>query len=248
MLRTLPPAGHSIQLKEIFRLIKKDTLGNNFLEDWFPDIPFYPVSSGSAALTLSLLSLKANSERTEVILPAYTCPSLVASVVKAGLTPVLCDLKPFSFQLDLKELSSKIGPKTLAVMAVHLFGIAENLAEISALTKPQGVYLVEDAAQSFGNRIDGEDSTYMGLGGDLSVLSFGRGKPLSLQSGGVVIVNNADLDESVPRAYRDLKEPNPWFFMPKYLLLAYSIFNFFPSQDALVSEVAAMVKTWRNFF
>ena len=226
MLRTLPPAGHPLRLRDVFSTIKGSREDGNFLEEWFPDIPLYPVSSGSAALTLSLLSLKAISKRTEVILPAYTCPSLVASVVKAGLTPVLCDLRPFSFQLDIKELSSKIGPNTLAVMAVHLFGIAENLAEISALTKPQGIFIVEDAAQSFGNKIDGEDSIYMGLGGDLSVLSFGRGKPLSLQSGGVVIVNNANLDESVRSAYRDLKEPNPWLFLPKYflLLIIYSIF------------------------
>jgi dTDP-4-amino-4,6-dideoxygalactose transaminase len=224
MLRTLPPAGHPLRLREIISIIKGSEEHGNFLDEWFPNIPIYPVSSGTAALTLALLSLKVNSKRTEVILPAYTCPSLVASVVKAGLTPVLCDLRPFSFQLDLERLSSKIGPKTLAVMAAHLFGLPEKLIELSALTRPQGVFLIEDSAQAFVNKIG--DGKYMESGGDLAVLSFGRGKPMSLLSGGAVIVNNPDLDESVSQAYRALKEPKPWLFLPKYFtsLFIYSIF------------------------
>jgi len=164
MLRTLPPAGHPLRLREIISVIQRNEENGNFLEELFPDIPNYLVSSGSAALTLSLLSIKSNLERTEVILPAYTCPSLVASVIKAGLKPVLCDLKPYSFQLDLEMVSSKIGPKTLAVMAVHLFGLPENLIELSALTRSHGVYLIEDAAQAFGNKLGDGDLELPGLG------------------------------------------------------------------------------------
>lgn len=226
MLRCFPPVGHSIQIGEILNTLLKDRNESVFLEKWISNLNFHLVSSGSTALTLSLQSISNISKRTEVLLPAYTCPSLVASVVRAGLEPVLCDLKPFSFQLDLESLSSKIGHKTLAVMAVHLFGIPENIVELKSLTIREGVFLIEDAAQAFGNKIDDGNLRYLGLDGDLSVLSFGRGKPMSLLSGGAVIVNNPDLNKSVDKAYRTLKEPSPWFFLPKYFLslFLYSIF------------------------
>src|SRR5205823_5971822 len=54
----------------------------------------FTVSSGKAALTLTLMALKAGSSKCDVIIPAYTCFSVPAAVLKAGLRPVLCDIDP----------------------------------------------------------------------------------------------------------------------------------------------------------
>lgn len=238
MLRTLPAVGHPIRLREIFQAFLGNSNQRTFLKKWTSDSQFFLVSSGSAALTLSLRSLSHDSKRAEVLLPAYTCPSLIASVIKAGLEPVLCDLKPYSFQMDLNHLASKIGPNTLAVIAVHLFGIPDDILALKELTQKKGIILIEDAAQAFGNRLTSDSSPlnprssvltahqYLGLFGDLSILSFGRGKPLSLLSSGAVIVNNSELYESLNKVYQSLQNMNPLLFLPQYFLslFLYSIF------------------------
>src|SRR5688572_1426276 len=58
------------------------------------------LSSGTAALAVTLTALKALSSRTEVVIPAYTCFSVPAAVLKAGLQPVLCDIDPSTFDFD----------------------------------------------------------------------------------------------------------------------------------------------------
>ncbi|MCD4675878.1 MAG: DegT/DnrJ/EryC1/StrS family aminotransferase [Desulfobacula sp.] len=238
MLRCLPPVGQSIGYKAVFGSLFRDKSDNVFAEQWSHGTPCKLVSSGSAALVLALKSLKVKSDKNQVIVPAYTCPSVFAAVVKAGLEPVLCDLKPFSFQLDLEQVSSKIGNNTLAVIAVHLFGLPENIKGLKAIKRMKGVFLIEDAAQAFGNKIEKADKRpykeqdsqdhgkYLGFFGDLSVFSFGRGKPFSLLSGGAVIVNNSDLLEPVNKNYNSLKSSNQIMSIAKYFttLLIYSAF------------------------
>jgi dTDP-4-amino-4,6-dideoxygalactose transaminase len=147
-------------------------------------------------------------------------------VVRAGLEPVLCDVKPSHFQMDLDDLSSRINSNTLAIMAVHLFGIPENMSGLNELAKQKGVFVVEDAAQAFGNTYGSTSSDYLGRFGDLSILSFGRGKPMSLLSGGTVIVNNSELDAPVTKVYQSLPKPKKWRFLSGYLFLLflYAIF------------------------
>ena len=62
------------------------------------------VSSGSAALTLALMALKSLAREREVVIPAYTCFSVPAAVLQAGLRPVLCDIDPSTFDFDHSHL------------------------------------------------------------------------------------------------------------------------------------------------
>ena len=73
------------------------------------------VSSGTAALTLTLTALKSCSPRTGVVIPAYTCFSVAAAVVKAGLRPVLCDIDPTTFDFDYGLLARTLKSDTLCV-------------------------------------------------------------------------------------------------------------------------------------
>lgn len=172
--------------------------------------------SGTAALTLALRALGKVRRGSEVILPAYTCPSVAAAVIKAGLRPVLCDIRPESFLMDRARLESRIGEETLAIVAVHLFGIPEDLRAMRELADSRGIALVEDATQAFGNTIDGDP---VGTIGDIGVFSFGRGKPLNLMTGGALVVNRAELREAIDRP-----GPAPPRASYKLSLLLYSIF------------------------
>jgi dTDP-4-amino-4,6-dideoxygalactose transaminase len=190
-----------------------------------PDLDFLPcrefrnsilTRSGTAALTLALRALGKVRGGSEVVLPAYSCPSVAAAVIKAGLRPLLCDMRPESFLMDRERLESRVGDDTLAIVAVHLFGIPEDLRAIRELADSKGVALVEDATQAFGNTIDGDP---VGTTGDLGVFSFGRGKPLSLMTGGALVVNHSELRGAIDRP--DFAPPSASY---KLMLLLYSIF------------------------
>jgi dTDP-4-amino-4,6-dideoxygalactose transaminase len=216
VLRSLPPAGHQIDAVTAFRCLTAPAA---------PASGFLPCAefegavltrSGTAALTLALQALGKLRSGSEVILPAYTCPSVAAAVIKAGLRPVLCDVRPDSFLMDPAWLEARIGDDTLAIIPVHLFGIPEDLRTIRKLADQNGIALVEDATQAYGNTCDGDP---VGAIGDLGVFSFGRGKPLSLMTGGALVVNRAELREAIDRP--GLATPSMRY---KLMLLLYAIF------------------------
>ncbi len=227
MLRALPVAGHPIRFRAISQAFLGKAKQETFLKEWKGNIQL--VSSGSAALTLALESLKHQSLKRQVILPAYTCPSVIASVIRVGLDPILCDLKPWCFQMDLDHLISKIGSNTLAVIAVHLFGIPENVIELKRITGENDIILIEDAAQAFGNKLSFNGmNKNLGSFGDLGIFSFGRGKPFSLLAGGAILVNDPKLQEPVQKFYDSLSQNGHSLLTLHYFLnlFLYSIFYY----------------------
>lgn len=188
-------------------------------------------SSGSAALVISLMACKIASRRHKVIIPAYTCPSVLAAVERAGLQAVLCDLAPGRLHLDEQVLAGLLDENTLAVVDVHLFGLDRRPRAIKELTKQAGAWFVEDAAQGFGNRTG---HGYTGGDGDLAIFSFGRGKPLSALHGGAVLVHSADLAAPVDHAVKMCATALPAWFGIYYrlLVMAYAML-FHPKLFAL---------------
>lgn len=163
------------------------------------------VSSGTAALTVALKALKARATGTEVVIPAYTCPSVPAAVIKAGLTPVPCDVNSATFDFDLRALPELLSARTLCVVAHHLFGIASDIELLRSICAPAGIPIVEDAAQAMGLTVNGQ---ILGTLGDISVLSFGRGKYLTCGSGGVIVTTSSEMAQAVRDACRPLPAPS----------------------------------------
>lgn len=149
----------------------------------------YTASSGRTALYLLLSALTAAPKlaaRTEVIVPAYTCPSLARVILDAGLTPRLVDIDPATFALRDDLLAAALSERTLAVILVHPFGIGLPVEAAAKLAAQAGALVIEDAAQSMGARINGRP---VGTAGDFGLYSLGPGKPLSTGGGGIVTVN-----------------------------------------------------------
>jgi perosamine synthetase len=244
MFRCLPPAGHRISFTEICRSFSQNPNIDLFFQNLGINVPYFLVSSGTAALCLGLQAIGHGSSRKQVILPAYTCPSLLAAVIKARLEPVLCDLKPNTFQVDPEQLSAKLGEETLGIIAVHLFGLPENIVEIKKRVQGKHIAIVEDAAQAFGNSFASDmisklsrsavsatpHEIMLGSMGDIGIASFGRGKPLSLLGGGAVLVNNSDLREQIKTMHDLIDGPVTVFPRLSYVakLIVYSIL-FHPS-------------------
>ena len=137
--------------------------------------------SGIAAFYLILKALHQISPRKEVVLPAYTAGSLVVAVRKAGLKPVLCDISLTDFNMDAEALQKSISPGTLAVVAVHMFGIGMKGVEGLRAGLSKDIYLIEDCCQAMGSIVSERP---VGSWGDASLFSFNRGKNLPLCGGG----------------------------------------------------------------
>src|SRR5262245_43177282 len=162
------------------------------------------VSSGTAALTLTLMTLKtmsSSSRRTEVVIPAYTCFSVPAAVLKAGLRPVLCDINPATFDFDDVLLEQTLNANTLCVVAHHLFGIPSDVERIRTLCRARGIFVIEDAAQAMGVESNGRS---LGTLGDAGIFSLGRGKQITCGSGGVIVTNSDRMADAVGRRCRGL--------------------------------------------
>ena len=164
----------------------------------------YLTSSATASFYLILKALAKKSSRKEVILPAYTAGNLVVVVQKAGLKPVLCDIKFSDFNMDAEEALKALCGDTLAVVPVHMFGV--GMSDIGQLAErlPEGVFLIEDCAQSMGTDISGKAA---GSFGDISFFSFNRGKNLSLCGGGCIATDNAELAQLLGEETKGLKAP-----------------------------------------
>src|SRR4030095_7150442 len=83
--------------------------------------------------------------------------SVPAAVLTAGLRPVLCDVEPSTFDFDHARLATTLTDNTLCVVAHHLFGVPADIERLRALCHSRGVFLLEDAAQAMGIKVDGED-------------------------------------------------------------------------------------------
>src|SRR5437588_7139304 len=145
------------------------------------------VASGTAALTLALIAAGIG-RGDEVVVPAHTFIASVLAVMHAGATPVFCDVERDTGLIDPDCASSVVGARTAALLAVHLYGQACDMARINALAKRRGLFVLEDAAQAHGARHNGER---VGSLGDAAAFSFYPSKNLgALGDGGAVCTND----------------------------------------------------------
>lgn len=153
-------------------------------------------NSGRALMTLLLRTLKKadTDNRDEVLIPAYTCYSVAASVVKAGLKISVYDLDPQTLRPDRDSLKRAAGGKTLAIVYQHLFGIPQPREDFQDIAIELGIPLIEDAAQGLGGLLNGKP---LGTMGDFGIFSFGRGKSLPIGAGGA-LTGRKDILDAVP--------------------------------------------------
>jgi perosamine synthetase len=150
------------------------------------------VSSGTAALHLAILALGLEPG-DEVLVPAYTFPATANVVALAGLVPVLVDVDPATMSLVAERVADAVGPRTRAVLAVHLFGRPLDWEALEAAV-PDRVVLLEDAAGALGARRQGRPCGSLGT---MGCLSFHPRKIVTTGEGGAVTTDDARLAEAV---------------------------------------------------
>lgn len=145
--------------------------------------------SGTQALACALEDSRRRimpSGAAEAILPAYGCPDLVAACLRAGVRPVLVDIAKNAWGYDPQQLQAALRPQTVAIVAVNLLGAGDQGEFLAVVTKARGIPLIQDSAQYLPDSLD------VFWHGDYVVFSFGRGKPLNLMQGGMLLVRDSE--------------------------------------------------------
>jgi dTDP-4-amino-4,6-dideoxygalactose transaminase len=210
--RTLPPAAAPLTWKDILSGIPASMNGEQALhrferelKEFFGVRHCFLVSSGKTALALILQGLhKLYPERTEVVIPAYTCYSVPSAVTRAGLKVRPCDIDPETLDYDFSRLpavlsstgNKKPAEPPLAILAIHLFGVPADVARVQELAEPLNIPLIEDAAQAMGGISRGKK---LGTLSDISFFSLGRGKALSTVEGGILLTDRNDLAAEIQK-------------------------------------------------
>jgi dTDP-4-amino-4,6-dideoxygalactose transaminase len=154
------------------------------------------VANGTDALEL-VLAAAGIGAGDEVIVQANTFVATAEAVVAVGARPVFVDVLPDTLQIDPDAVAAAIGPRTAAVMAVHMFGQMADVERLVPLARRHGVALIEDAAQAHGARFGGRRAGSVGLAAGFS---FYPGKNLgALGDGGAVVSADAELVSRIRR-------------------------------------------------
>ena len=150
------------------------------------------VSSGTDALLLALMALGIG-EGDEVLIPSFTFFATAGSVARLGASPVWVDVDPHHFNIDLADAARKVGPRTRAIMPVHLFGQSCDLDALQAFASAHNLKVIEDAAQSMGARWKGRSTM---SSGDFGATSFFPSKNLGgMGDSGLVTTSDDALAE-----------------------------------------------------
>ncbi|WP_018331147.1 DegT/DnrJ/EryC1/StrS family aminotransferase [Actinomycetospora chiangmaiensis] len=163
------------------------------------------VGNGTDALELILAALGIG-RGCEVIVPTNTFVATAEAVRAVGATPRFVDVRPGDLLVDPAAVAAAVGPRTAAVVAVHLFGQVADMPALAAVADRHGLALVEDAAQAHGARRDGVRA---GAAGVAAAFSFYPGKNLgALGDGGAVTSRDADLLARVRRLADHGRDPH----------------------------------------
>jgi dTDP-4-amino-4,6-dideoxygalactose transaminase len=149
--------------------------------------------NGTDALEIILASLGIGKD-DEVLVPALSWIATAEAVNNVGAEPVFVDINPANFTIDTQKIEESIGPRTRAIIPVHLYGCPCDMGKISEIAAKHGLYIIEDCAQAHGAEIDGKK---VGSFGIASAFSFFPSKNLgAFGDAGAILTNNPEIAET----------------------------------------------------
>ena len=147
------------------------------------------VANGTDAIVLTLDAFGVGPG-DEVVCPAFTFFATAEAIARVGATPVFADIDPTTLNLDPDSVRSHVTSRTKAIVAVHLFGRPAALGDL-----PEGIPVIEDAAQAFGARLGERRAGSVGVAGTFSF--FPTKNLFCLGDGGLVAASDLELAERI---------------------------------------------------
>jgi len=154
-------------------------------------------TSGTTALHLAVAAAGLGPG-DEVIMPTFTIAATVFAALYAGATPVLVDVEPDTWTMRVDEVAAKAGPRTRAILPVHMYGHPCDMDPLRQLAEHNRLLILEDAAEVHGAEYKGRKC---GSLGDAACFSFYANKIVSTGEGGMVVTN----DDAFAERCRSLK-------------------------------------------
>lgn len=151
-----------------------------------------PCANGTDALQVALMALDLKPG-DEVIVPAFTYVATAEVIALLNLVPVMVDVMPDDFSINLEQVKNAITSKTKAIVPVHLFGQCAGMEELLQLAKQHSIFVVEDTAQAIGAKYIFKDGSIHQAGtmGNIGTTSFFPSKNLGCYGdGGAIFTNN----------------------------------------------------------
>lgn len=165
------------------------------LEDYLGVKHVIPCANGTDALQVAMMGLGLKPG-DEVITADFTFAATVEVIALLGLTPVLVDVDPINFNIDVAAIKKAITPKTRAIVPVHLFGLAAPMDEIMEIANEHNLFVIEDNAQGIGGTYTSKNGNKVMTGGigHVASTSFFPSKNLGCYGdGGAIFTNDDDL-------------------------------------------------------
>jgi len=163
------------------------------LEEYLQVKHVIPCANGTDALQIAMMGLGLKPG-DEVITADFTFAATVEVIALLQLTPVLVDVYPDTFNINIEAIEKAITPRTKAIVPVHLFGQCANMDAILDLAKKHDLFVIEDNAQAIGARYYAKDGTKQMAGsiGHVGATSFFPSKNLGCYGDGGAIFTNDD--------------------------------------------------------
>ena len=172
------------------------------------------LSSGTAAVHLALIACGVGPG-DEVIAQSFTFCASSHPITYLGATPVFVDSEPNTWNMDpelleeaIKDRISKTGKKPKAIIPVALYGMPYNVDRIMAIANKYEIPVIEDAAEGFGSRYNGQ---VLGTFGKFGVLSFNGNKIITTSGGGALITNNESEWREIMMYATQYRESYPYY-------------------------------------
>jgi UDP-2-acetamido-2-deoxy-ribo-hexuluronate aminotransferase len=153
-----------------------------------------PCANGTDSLQIAMMALELQPG-DEVICPAFTYVATAEVIGLLGLTPIMVDVDPKTFNLTASEVEKAITPKTKAIVPVHLYGQSCDMEPIMQLAKKHKLFVIEDNAQAIGAEYTFSDGTTAKTGtiGHIGSTSFFPSKNLGCYGDGGALMTNDDV-------------------------------------------------------
>ena len=160
------------------------------------------MSNGTSALFLALKILDIK-EDDEVIVPSLTFISSVNVIKYVGAKPVFVDVCRDTFVMNVEKVEELIGPRTKAILPVHVYGHPVDMGPLIDIAKKHNLYIVEDATESLGSLYKNK---HTGTIGDMGCFSFNGNKLITTGGGGMLVTNNERSGERAKHLSTQAKE------------------------------------------
>ena len=170
--------------------------------------PAVAVTNGTHTLELALLALGIG-EGDEVIVPDWTFIATVSAVLMVNAVPIIVDVDPYTGCIDPDLVEAAVGPRTAAVIAVHVAGHPADMDRLTAICSRHSLALIEDAAHAHGSSWNGRP---VGTIGDAGSFSFQASKLMTAGEGGAVVSRRSDVLAAVRSFGNCGRLPGQWFY------------------------------------